>query len=78
MVTGCRKLCLRGAFNTSEEKNRTPLPPRLHFRSVSSRRRTKTSGEHETEPPSLFGQGVRTRGDQSGPIIMCLWSANYL
>lgn len=26
MVTGCRKLCLQGAFNTSEEKTQS-LPP---------------------------------------------------
>lgn len=62
MVTGCRKLCLQGAFNTSEE------PPHAFPHPL----------KHETEPLSLFGQGVRTGGHQSGPIIMCLWSANYL
>lgn len=71
---GCRKYCLRGAFNTSEE-NRISLPLSL---SVSSRCHIKTSGKHETEPLCLFGQEVRNCRDQSSPIIMCLWSANYL
>lgn len=70
---GCRKLCLQGAFNTSEGNRISSL-----FHSVSSRRRTKTSSKQETEPLSLSGQGVRNCRDQSGPIIMCLWSANYL
>lgn len=70
---GCRKQCLQGAFNTSEENRIAPL-----FHPPSCRCRTKTSGKQETEPLSLSGHGVRNCRDQSGPIIMCLWSANYL
>lgn len=44
---GCRKSCLQGAFNTSEENRSSP----------SSRCRTKTSCKQETEPLSLSGQG---------------------
>lgn len=32
MVTGCRKLCLQGAFNTSEGKQTPPPPPSLPIR----------------------------------------------
>lgn len=73
---GCRKYCLQGAFNTSEE-NRISLSIPLSL-SVSSRCHIKTSGKHETELLCLFGQEVRNCRDQSSPIIMCLWSANYL
>lgn len=70
---GCRKYCLQGAFNTSEENRISPL---VH--AVSSRCHIKTAGKHETELLRLFGHGVGNCRDQSSPIIMCLWSANYL
>lgn len=49
--SGCRKYCLQGAFNTSQE-NRISLPLSL---SVSSRCHIKTSGKHETQLLCLFG-----------------------
>lgn len=73
---GCRKYCLQGAFNTSEENRISLSLPRSL--SLSSRCHIKTSGKHETELLCLFGQEVRNCRDQSSPIIMCLWSANYL
>lgn len=57
------------------QKKTVSLPLSL---TVSSRRHIKTSGKHETELLRLFSQEVRNCRDQSSPIIMCLWSANYL
>lgn len=40
--TGCRKYCLQGAFNTSEEN-------KISLSLVPSLCHIKTSGKHETE-----------------------------
>lgn len=76
-----RKCCLQGAFNTSEEEESLSFSLLLSLcllHSVFAHCHIKTSGKHETQLLRLFGQEVRNCRDQSDPIIMCLWSANYL